>query len=224
MSRQPVSHLAVPTLAAGPDTDWEAVSKKSPEINQGVILDFRKATVEVAREALRHARGAGIRVIGAMGGDGNGLDVPHFPASPTRLPFQRARQGGDEAPVADTAATANPPRPRGREASLVVSDRVRSGQQVVATNRDLIVTQAVSQGAELISDGSVHIYGPMSGRVFAGHAGDTTARIYCLSFTADLVSIAGHYQVFETIHDSLAGQPVMIWLDNGQLMIQRLVD
>jgi septum site-determining protein MinC len=218
MSRQTVSHLAIPTLVAAPDTDWDAVAKKSPDIRQGVFLDFRKAPIEVAKESLRHARGAGIRVIGAFGGE-SGLDVPHFPASASRLPFARTRPVDDQEPAQPAPA---PGKPRGREAALLVTTRVRSGQQVVAKNRDLVVTDAVSQGAELISDGSVHIWGPMAGRVFAGHGGDTAARVFCQSFTPDLVSIAGHYMVFEEIDASLSGKPVMLWLENGQLMIQAL--
>jgi septum site-determining protein MinC len=99
---------------------------------------------------------------------------------------------------------------------------VRSGQQVYARDRDLVVTAAVANGAEVIADGSIHIYGSLRGRAMAGAQGDETARIFCSDFRAELVAIAGHYRVFEDMPKEFEGQPVQCWLDNGKLMIARL--
>jgi septum site-determining protein MinC len=99
---------------------------------------------------------------------------------------------------------------------------VRSGQRVYARNRDLIVTATVAAGAEVMADGCVHIYGPLRGRVMAGAHGDTDARVFCQSFHAELVSIAGVFRVFETIPTELAGMPVQAWLSGDDLKFARI--
>ena len=90
------------------------------------------------------------------------------------------------------AADAHAPRP-----TLVINSPVRTGQQVYAKNADLIVMGMVSEGAEVIADGNIHIYAPLRGRALAGESGDKTARIFVQSMQAELVSVAGIYRVFE---------------------------
>jgi septum site-determining protein MinC len=99
---------------------------------------------------------------------------------------------------------------------------VRSGQQVYARDRDLIITGAVANGAEVIADGNIHIYGGLRGRAMAGAQGDEKARIFVSDFRAELVAIAGQYRVFEQIPDDLEGQSVQCWLDGEKLMIAKL--
>jgi septum site-determining protein MinC len=99
---------------------------------------------------------------------------------------------------------------------------VRSGQQLYARHRDLIVTTAVGAGAEVIADGCVHIYGVLRGRAVAGARGEVTARVFCQEFQAELVSIAGVFRVFETIPPELAGKPVQAWLDGEDLRFGRI--
>lgn len=99
---------------------------------------------------------------------------------------------------------------------------VRSGQQIYARERDLIVTGAIANGAEVIADGNIHIYGGLRGRAMAGAQGDQKARIFVSDFRAELVAIAGHYRVFEQIPKDLEGQSVQCWLDGEKLMIARL--
>ena len=99
---------------------------------------------------------------------------------------------------------------------------VRSGQQIYARDRDLIVTGAVANGAEVIADGHIHIYGSLRGRAMAGAQGDEKARIYSSDFRAELVAIAGQYRVFEQIPDDLEGQSVQCWLDGEKLLIAKL--
>ena len=97
---------------------------------------------------------------------------------------------------------------------------VRSGQQVVAKNGDLIITSAVSHGAELLSDGNIHVYGALRGRALAGISGDTEARIYCQSLEADLVSIAGFYRLSDSM-ESING-PCQIYLMDEHIIIESL--
>ena len=99
---------------------------------------------------------------------------------------------------------------------------VRSGQQVYARDRDLVVMGAIANGAEVIADGSIHVYGSLKGRAMAGAQGDTKARIFVSDFRAELVAIAGHYRVFEQIPKDLEGQSVQCWLDGEKLLIAPL--
>ncbi|GGA07047.1 septum site-determining protein MinC [Dyella caseinilytica] len=99
---------------------------------------------------------------------------------------------------------------------------VRSGQQVYARDRDVVVTGAIANGAEVIADGSIHIYGSLKGRAMAGAQGDVKARIFVSDFRAELVAIAGHYRVFEQIPKDLEGQSVQCWLDGEKLLIAPL--
>lgn len=102
---------------------------------------------------------------------------------------------------------------------LMQSTPVRSGQQVYAENRDLTVLTSVGAGAEVIADGSIHIYGPLRGRALAGAQGNDKARIFCREFHAELVAVAGHYKVLEDIPRELRGRPVQVWLDGEELKL-----
>ena len=99
---------------------------------------------------------------------------------------------------------------------------VRSGQRVYARDRDLVVTAMVGAGAEVIADGCVHVYGVLRGRAMAGTRGDTSARVFCQEFRAELVAIAGVFRVFETLPKELAGQPVQAWLADDELHFARI--
>jgi len=114
------------------------------------------------------------------------------------------------------------PAPAAAVSSLRHDKAVRSGQQIYARGRDLIINATVGNGAEVIADGSIHIYGRLSGRALAGAQGDAAARIYCLDFQAELVSIAGRYRVFEDLPKELRGKPVQAWLDGEKLLIEAL--
>lgn len=81
--------------------------------------------------------------------------------------------------------------------TMIVDMPVRAGQRIYAQGRDLIVTAAVNNGAEIIADGSIHIYAPLRGRALAGASGDINARIFTVSMEAELVSIAGMYRTFD---------------------------
>jgi septum site-determining protein MinC len=143
-------------------------------------------------------------------------------------PGQVATAPGATAPVRSEPVAAMAPMDQDHEpgssttAQHHTGSAVRSGQQVYARDRDLVVTAAVANGAEVIADGSIHIYGSLRGRAMAGAQGDESARIFCSDFRAELVAIAGHYRVFEDMPKEFEGQAVQCWLDNGKLMIARL--
>jgi septum site-determining protein MinC len=104
--------------------------------------------------------------------------------------------------------------------SKVVTQPVRSGQQVYAQQGDLILLSSISPGAELVADGHIHVYGPLRGRALAGVSGDASARIFCRSLEAELVSVAGFWRVREDLPEALIGKPVQIFLDGETVMIE----
>lgn len=128
------------------------------------------------------------------------------------------RQEPAAAEVAPAAAQA----PQGRTPTKVITQPVRSGQQVYAEGGDLLVMGMVSAGAEIIADGHIHVYGALRGRAYAGAQGDESARIFCRSLDAELVAIAGVYTVNEELDSKLMRQPVQIQLAHDSLKIEKL--
>ena len=138
-------------------------------------------------------------------------------APPAAKPARREPAAEAAAPKTEAAPAA---KSSGGEPGLVQTTPVRSGQQVYAENRDLTVVTAVGAGAEVIADGSIHIYGALRGRALAGAQGNEKARIFCREFHAELVAVAGTYKVLEEVPAKLVGKPVQIWLDDGKLRIE----
>ncbi|MBS0041689.1 septum site-determining protein MinC [Shewanella sp. M16] len=112
-----------------------------------------------------------------------------------------------------------PPAPR---QTKIVKQNIRSGQQVYAKNGDLIIFGAVGNGAEVIADGSIHIYGALRGKAMAGAAGDTSAVIIAHSLEAELVSIAGQYWLAENLQQHSLDKSGCIRLNGESLMVESL--
>jgi septum site-determining protein MinC len=112
-----------------------------------------------------------------------------------------------------------PPAPR---QTKIVKQNIRSGQQVYAKNGDLIIFGAVGNGAEVIADGSIHIYGALRGKAMAGAAGDTSAVIIAHSLKAELVSIAGQYWLAENLQQHSSDKSGCIRLNGESLMVESL--
>lgn len=126
-------------------------------------------------------------------------------------------------PVAETPEIASAPaEPGTTQLAMFHAGSVRSGQQLYARERDLIVTGTVANGAEVIADGNIHVYGSLRGRAMAGAQGDQSARIFVAEFRAELVAIAGQYRVFEEIPADFEGHAVQCWLDGEKLLLAKL--
>ncbi|WP_198783210.1 septum site-determining protein MinC [Shewanella putrefaciens] len=115
----------------------------------------------------------------------------------------------------------SPPPPAPRQ-TKIVKQNIRSGQQVYAKNGDLIIFGAVGNGAEVIADGSIHIYGALRGKAMAGAAGDPTAVIIAHSLEAELVSIAGQYWLAENLQQHSTNKSGCIRLNGESLMVESL--
>lgn len=102
--------------------------------------------------------------------------------------------------------------------TMIVDTPVRAGQRIYARGADLVVTAIVNAGAELIADGSIHVYAPLRGRALAGASGNGEARIFALSMEAELVSIAGVYRTFDTgLPDGVVKKPAQVRLAGDRI-------
>lgn len=191
----------------------------------------------------------GLKVIGVRGGNpalqasAQAAGLPLFPVdersqrpAPEAAPPQAAPEPEPTPepaievapePAAEVQATPeSQPAPSPNQRTTLVVDRpLRSGQQVYARGGDLVVLAIVNPGAEVIADGSIHIYAPLRGRALAGATGDSQARIFTTRFEAELVSIAGVYRTFEGgVPADLAARPVQVKLgaDTEKLLLEPL--
>ncbi|MBV7470338.1 septum site-determining protein MinC [Aeromonas sp. sif0611] len=167
--------------------------------------DFVLVGITGARdEAMKTAaKAAGLAVMVS----GKSRKADPEPAAPAPEPVEAA-------PVAPVQAPMEP--------SKVHVGPVRSGQQIYAAGTSLVVLGSVSPGAEVIADDSIHIYGALRGRAIAGAKGNPLARIYCQQLQAELLSIAGTFQLSDALPAGLIQEPVHIRLDNEQLRIDRI--
>lgn len=128
-------------------------------------------------------------------------------------------------PPAPVAAVA--PVPAAPLGALVVDKPLRSGQQVYARGRDLVVLAMVNAGAEVIADGHIHVYAPLRGKAMAGARGNTEARIFSLALEAQLLSIAGVYRTSEhPLPPGMAGKPTQVRLlpgDEGDKLVMNVM-
>lgn len=143
-------------------------------------------------------------------------DVETTPEPVSEEAYQPAPAGSEPADGASTPAEPMPPAP-----TKLITQAVRSGQQIYSRG-DLIVLAGVSPGAELLADGHIHVYGALRGRALAGLRGDTGARIYCRALEAELIAIAGCYQVADDIDPALHGHPAQVYLDGEDLVTRPL--
>jgi len=126
------------------------------------------------------------------------------------------------APVVPVPAPA-PAAPSAPAQALIIDTPVRAGQRIYARGTDLIITAVVNNGAEIIADGSIHVYAPLHGRALAGASGNADARIFALQLEPELVSIAGVYRTFdEGVPADMARTPVQIRLVGDRIDISSL--
>jgi len=199
-----------------------------------VILDFgglsQTPDVDTARALLEGLREAGVLPVALAYGTTEIEQLSVALGLPLLAKFraQYERLDGGAAPTpppppAPVAAPAPPPPPAAApKPGRMQRNAVRSGQQLYAENADLTVLSTVGAGAEVIADGSIHIYGNLRGRALAGAQGNAEARIFCREFNAELVAIAGHYKVLDDIPKELRGKAVQVWLEQDQIKIAAL--
>jgi septum site-determining protein MinC len=200
--------IDVSAIAAdNPRIDWRALAT--------LLRKYRLNAVAV-RGAIASMEGA-IRLAGLFLDDGSsGARDMGKAAEAAPAPAQKAAPAPTPAPTAPAA-------PAAPVAVMIVDTPVRAGQRIYARGSDLIITAVVNNGAEIIADGSIHVYAPLNGRALAGASGDANARIFALSMQPELVSIAGVYRTFdEGFPADLGKGPSQIRLSGDRLDILSL--
>ncbi|MDR0807465.1 MAG: septum site-determining protein MinC [Enterobacteriaceae bacterium] len=183
--------------------------------NAPVVLNVAALSPEADWNQIQRAvTDAGLRVVGVSGFQSDEQKMSIQSAGLPLLTEGKTRKSSKTA----ITPVITPPAAKTR----IISTPVRTGQQIYARDCDLIVTSHVSAGAELISDGNIHVYGMMRGRALAGASGDTSCQIYCTKLAAELVSIAGQYWLSDRIPATFYEQSARFFLKDNVLTIESL--
>ena len=202
--------LDVTTIAeSAPDIEWDKLVD--------VLKKYRLNAVAV--------RGASAAMHEAIRARGLSLDDGVSGIKPREEALAQAAAPNLPAP-APMAAPVPAPAPATAvvtPGTMIIDTPVRAGQRVYARGCDLIITATVNNGAEVIADGSIHIYAALKGRALAGASGNAEARIFALAMQPELVSIAGVYRTFDDgFPPQLARQPAQIRLVGDRIDILSL--
>ena len=185
-----------------------------------VVVNIASIEEEVEWRAINEAIAAtGLRIMGV-----SGCKIPRLKTEIDRAGIPLLTEGKEKAPRPAPSEPTPPPPPVANQITKtrLIDQPVRSGQRIYAPHCDLIVTNHVSAGAELIADGNIHVYGMMRGRALAGAGGDRDAQIFCTHLAAELVSIAGEYWLSDNIPAEFYGKAARLRLDDSALTIQSL--
>lgn len=221
------SHKLHPIGAVAPDDQRDAAAAQGlPGVELAKTVPRPTATPApdhdipaVAAPAAGSAPAAGAGAAQAASAPARGKSAAGSPLS--KPAGANTKTGASKAGAGGPAQRApEPEHPAVAPAAMVISRPLRSGQRVYARDTDLIVIGVVSQGAEVIADGNIHVYGPLRGKAMAGARGDTSARIFTTELDPELLAIAGVYRVIETrLEPALHGKPGIVQLEGETLRI-----
>jgi septum site-determining protein MinC len=177
-----------------------------------LLRPYRVAPIAVRGGSAAHMAAAA--AAGLVAAPDARVIIPAPPPAPER---SRA----PAAPPPAEAAAALPP------GALVIDKPLRSGQQIYARGRDLVVLAMVNPGAEVIADGHIHVYAPLRGKAIAGARGNADARIFSLCLEPELMSIAGVYRTSEVpLPPEVLSKPTQVRLvagpDGDKLVMEAL--
>ena len=192
----------------------------------GVEISLKEYRDLLGQLARRH-----IRVM-AVENTSRTLVGPHLPpvvaggrvVDPTKLqdaPAQESAQAPAPAEPAAEPAPIAPPPPRME--GFFHEGALRSGQRIVHLEGDVTVLGRVASGAEIVAGGSVHVYGAMQGRAFAGVMGPEAARIFCREARAELLCIGEAFVTAEDMDPKLEGKPIEASLEGGRVKLRTIV-
>lgn len=223
------SFVAFALTPEAPLAEWlerlDRWTENSPGFFAGrpVVLDLNvlQPGAEDLKGLVCELAGRGIRIyaIEGSGADDLGPDLPPplVGAKSVKIDDPRDRPAPAEeaqSPVQEEEAPAS--------GSLIIKSPIRSGQSVFQPQGDVIVLGSVGSGSEIIAGGSVHIYGTLRGRVFAGAAGNQDARIFCRRNEAELLAVDGWYRTAEDMEPSSRGRAIQAFLQNGIVQVSAL--
>jgi len=213
------------------DVQLQEKVAQAPEFfkNSPLLIDLQKLNsqnldIDFA-VVVNLVRSHGFMPVGVRGGnekqqgDALALNFPVHSLHGNNAPINSKSQAKTLAvPAAEEVAT-EPTASAQIIENKLITQPIRSGQRVYAKG-DLIVTATVSAGAEIMAEGNIHVYGTLRGRALAGVLGKADSRIFCSDLQAELISIAGIYQLSEDLSKRSAHQPVQVSLDNQTLIIK----
>jgi septum site-determining protein MinC len=203
--------------------DLDALTQNSPGFFSGrpVVLDVSalKPSKSELKFLLAAMRMRDIRIAGLEGAAPAVLDAD----MPQSLTGGKPDSGTDLAdpdgvPLTRETAEAAP------APTLMIENSIRSGQSILHPNGDVTILGSVASGAEIVAGGSIHIYGTLRGRAVAGCTGNSTARIFCRKFEAELVAINGLYKTADDLGSRFRNLPIQVRLDGDSLIFTLLDD
>lgn len=210
------SFLALTLTPEAPLEDWLSALDHQIARSAGffagkpIILDLGMLDAETQHLAdlLPALKERGIRVMGIEGGDRTwpALTDWEWPEN-----FAGGRASAEIAIPEDDVPEAPGPR------TLILENPIRSGQQVVWPDGDVIILGSVASGAEVSAGGSIHVYGPLRGRAIAGIGGNGEARIFTRALEAELVAIDGFYATAEEMNADQTSKPAQVALSGETL-------
>src|SRR5215218_467184 len=108
--------------------------------------------------------------------------------------------------------------------TMLVNGPVRSGQTVTFEEGDLIILGSVGSGAEIVAGGSIHVYGALRGRAYAGTSDQFGARIFCQKLEAELLAIGGISRMADDLETSLRDSEAHAWRAGNNIELAALCE
>jgi septum site-determining protein MinC len=220
------SFMAIVLAPTAPVADWlgeiDAALARAPGFFAGraIVVDVSDLrTDKVGLTALiseLHARD--IRVMGIEGGEALALGLGFPPPVSGGRPAGAIDVTEAEKPASSVIQAPAPTAPT----TLLVEESVRSGTSIIHLEGDVTVIGSVASGAEVVSGGSIHVYGALRGRAIAGTTGNARAKIFCRRFEAELLAIDGLYKTADDLDPTHRGQAVLVALDGDSMLVKPL--
>lgn len=221
------SFVAFTLAPEAPLAEWlerlDAWTGNSPGFFTGrpVVLDLNslKPDLEGIKNLVGELANRGIRVYVIEAAEAEALppDMPPLLKGAKKTEAEETLSEPEEE-AKPAAAGEELPAPN----SLTVATPIRSGQSIFHPAGDVIVLGSVGSGSEIIAGGSVHVYGTLRGRVFAGACGNREARIFCRRNEAELLAVDGWYRTADDMEPASRGQPIQAFLDDGIIHVAAL--
>jgi septum site-determining protein MinC len=230
------SFVAFALSPEAPLSEWfeclDQWTENSPGFFAGrpVVLNLNHFTLDAEEIAdlVDGLADRGIRVfaIEAKDADDLGPDLPPLLTGARAIAMEERRAEPQASPQganapANTNVQTEPARAV-EQKTLIIDTPIRSGQSVFHPHGDVIVLGSVGSGSEIIAGGSVHIYGTLRGRAFAGVMGNPDARIFCQKNEAELLAVDGWYRTADDMEPSSRGRAIQAYLDNEVIWVSAL--
>lgn len=213
------SFVAFALAPEAPLVEWlqslDRWTENSPGFFAGrpVVLDLTllKPREGEAKALVSQLADRGIRIYAIEGVEGLGPDLPPLLTGAKQAVVDERR--ADQQASAEDVQGSN---------SLMIKSPIRSGQSIFHPQGDVIVLGSVGSGSEIVAGGSVHVYGTLRGRVFAGATGNRDARIFCQMNEAELLAVDGWYRTADDMDAASRGRPVQAFLEGGVIQVAAL--